>query len=395
MSNFNTELYKALDSDSSIDEIVRSEIESCLNFLLKTELTNFLDYEPYDTNGYNTGNSRNGYYARTITTRYGDIEVQIPRDRNGEFKQQTIKPYKRNTDDLETTILQLYSKGITTSEISDRIEKMYGHAYTPATISNISRAVEDHVKEFHERDLNKRYAVVYMDATYLNVRRDSVSKEALHILVGIIPEGFKEVFDYRLYPTECAENYKEMLQDIYKRGCHEVLLFVSDGLQGLCDRCLEIFPHARHQSCWVHIQRNVLRLVRNKDKQEVADALKAVYQCKTSEEADKALNDFIETYKDKYPKIRDRFENRDSLFSWLSFPKAIQCSIYTSNLIEGLNKQLKRKIKQKEQFPNEESLERFVCTQFMEYNQRFSNRIHRGFNKVQKELLYIFDQRYQ
>ena len=152
---------------------------------MKTELTNFLDYEPYDTGGGNTGNSRNGYYARTITTRYGDIEVQIPRDCNGEFKQQTIKPYKRNTDDLETTILQLYSKGITTSEISDLIEKMYGHAYTPATISNISRAVEDHVKEFHERDLNKHYAVIYMDATYLNVRRDSVSKEALHILVNI------------------------------------------------------------------------------------------------------------------------------------------------------------------------------------------------------------------
>ena len=136
-------------------------------------------------------------------------------------------------------------------------------------------------------------------------------------------------------------------------------------------------------------------MVSNKDKQEVADALKAVYQCKTSEEANKALDDLIDTYRDKYPKIRDRFENRDSLFSWLSFPKAIQCSIYTSNLIEGLNKQLKRKIKQKEQFPNEESLERFVCTQFMEYNQRFSNRIHRGFNKVQKELLDMFDQRYQ
>ena len=260
MSNFNTELYKALASGSSIDEIVRSEIESCVNFLLKTELTSFLDYEPYDTAGYNTGNSRNGYYARTITTRYGDIEVQVPRDRNGEFKQQTIRPYKRNTDNLETTILQLYSKGITISEISDLIEKMYGHAYTPATISNMT---------------------------------------------------------------------------------------------------------------------------------------KAVYQCKTSEEANKALDDFIETYKDKYPKIQDRFENRDSLFSWLSFPKDIQCSLYTSNLIEGLNKQLKRKIKQKEQFPNEASLEHFVCTYFMEYNQQFSNRIHRGFNKVQKELVDMFDQRYK
>lgn len=166
MSNFNTELYKALASGSSIDEIVRSEIESCVNFLLKTELTSFL----YDTAGYNTGNSRNGYYARTITTRYGDIEVQVPRDRNGEFKQQTIRPYKRNTDNLETTILQLYSKGITISEISDLIEKMYGHAYTPATISNMTKAVyqcktseeankalDDFIETYKDRYPNRRF----------------------------------------------------------------------------------------------------------------------------------------------------------------------------------------------------------------------------------------------
>lgn len=155
MPNSNTELYKALLSGSSIDEIIRKEIEDTINLLLKTELTSFLDYEPYDPIVYNSGNSRNGSYSRNLKTKYGEITVEISRDRNGEFKQHTITPYKRNTDDLEATILHLYSKGITTSEIADLIEKMYGHAYSKQTISNITKTMENHVKEFHERQLNK------------------------------------------------------------------------------------------------------------------------------------------------------------------------------------------------------------------------------------------------
>lgn len=244
MPNSNTELYKALLSGSSIDEIIRKEIEDTINLLLKTELTSFLDYEPYDPIVYNSGNSRNGSYSRNLKTKYGEITVEISRDRNGEFKQHTITPYKHNTDDLEATILHLYSKGITTSEIADLIEKMYGYAYSKQIISNITKTMENHVKEFHERPLNKQYVVVYMDATMLNVRRDSVSKEAVHILVGITKEGYKEVLDFGIYPSESCENYKEMLQSIQKRGCSEILLFVSDGLTGIKDACLCVFSKA-------------------------------------------------------------------------------------------------------------------------------------------------------
>lgn len=132
-------------------------------------------------------------------------------------------PYSRRTDDLETTILQLYSKGITTSEIADLIEKMYGHAYSSQTISNITQCVEEQVEAYHQRPLAKRYVEIYGDATYLSVRRDTVAKEALHILIGITPQGHKEVVDYRLFPQESAANYREMLEDIKERGCGEVL----------------------------------------------------------------------------------------------------------------------------------------------------------------------------
>ena len=144
---------------------------------------------------------------------------------------------------------------VSTREISDLIEKIYGHHYSPATMSNISKAVADQVENFHKRQLSERYAVIFMDATYLNVRRDSVAKEPLHVLLGITPDGTREVLDYALYPTETVANYEEMMESIKKRGVKQVLLFASDGLAGMRDAVKRQFPEAEHQQCWVHLSR--------------------------------------------------------------------------------------------------------------------------------------------
>lgn len=182
-----------------------------------------------------------------------------------------------------------------------------------------------------------------------------------------------------------------MIQSIQKRGCSEILLFVSNGLIGINDACLRVFPKAMHQACWVHISRNVARLVRAKDRKEILDTLKSVYQSKTEEEAILNLESFISSVSKRYPKVVDKFKDRSSLFSFLSFPKEIQRGLYSTNLIEGLNKQLKRHTDRKEQFPNEDSLGRFICNQFIGYNQRFSCRIYRGFDVVQSELQEMFE----
>lgn len=236
--------------------------------------------------------------------------------------------------------------------------------------------------------------MIYCDATYLNVRRDSVNKEALHILLGITPEGFKEIISFRLYPSESSENYEEMLRDIQDRGVKEILLFVSDGLRGLTESCLSVYPQARYQPCWVHIQRNVLRLVRAKDKIEVAARLKDVYQAQTEHQAQLLLEKFMNDISNKYPKVIQLIQRTDHLFTFLNYPKSIQRSIYSTNIVEGYNKQLKKQTKRKEQFPNEDSLERFVCDHMIQYNLRFSNRIHKGFNLVQAEINELFDFQY-
>ena len=390
MTNISTNLMSALLNNESVDEVFRQELEKAVNELLSAELTAFLDYEKYEYSGRNSGDSRNGSYNRILHTRFGDLNLQIPRDRNGEFKQKTVAPYQRNSDALETTVIQLYRKGITTREISDLIEKMYGQYYTPQTISNITKAVESQVKEFHNRKISSRYVVIYCDATYLSVRRDSVAKEALHVIFGINAEGEKEILDYALYPTESSANYKEMLMALKERGLEQVLLFVTDGLKGIRDACLEVFSGSKHQSCWTHIARNVVKHVRSKDKAAVMNDLKKIYNSADQTQAKEELYNFMLKYSTIYPKAVAVVEDLSSLFTFYEFPASIRKSIYTSNLIENLNKNLKRGTKRKEQFPNEDALERFVCSFYSDYNKRIAGRIHQGFKACQAELDELF-----
>ena len=391
MSNLNTELMTSLLKNESIDEVFRSHLEAAMNDLLKIELTQFLGYEKSSILGYNTGNSRNGFYERDLDTSYGRLHIKVPRDRNGHFEQQLIPDYARRTDEPETTIITLYKKGITTREISDLIEKIYGHHYSPATMSNISKAVADQVENFHKHQLSERYAVIFTDATYLNVRRDSVAKEPLHVLLGITPDGTR---DYALYPTEAAANYEEMMESIKKRGVKQVLLFASDGLAGMRDAVKRQFPEAEHQQCWVHLSRTVARYIRNKDCKEVLGDLKSVYRASYEDEAGKALAEFLSKYGKRYPKLAGIFERaKESLYSFYKFPEVIRKSIYTTNMIERSNKGLKHKSTVKEQFPNEDSLDRFVCCYYSDLNRSYSERMQRGFCQASAEILQLFEDR--
>ena len=390
MANVSTNLMSVLLNNESIDEVFRSKLENAVNEVLSTELTAFLDYEKYDHSSRNSGDSRNGFYDRTYQSRFGTLNLRIPRDREGLFKQHTIPSYQRSSNELETTIIQLYKKGITTREISDLIEKMYGHYYTPQTVSNITQAVPDQVERFHNRPISDKYVDVYCDATYLNVRRDSVAKEALHVILGITVEGTKEVLDYALYPSESASNYQEILLSLKNRGLEQVLLFITDGLNGIRNACLEVFPSAKHQTCWTHLCRNVMKYVRAKDKSTVMNELKLVYNAASPAEAESILYDFIAKYSKIYPKAVAVLEDLTSLFEFYEFPAVIRRSIYTTNLIENLNKNLKRGTKRKEQFPNEDSLERYVCSFYCDYNQTMYRRVHKGFKECRSELEAMF-----
>ncbi|PQG62468.1 IS256 family transposase, partial [Enterococcus faecium] len=286
MTNFTTEIMETLINKGDLDDLFRRHLELAINTLLQAELTAFLDYEKYNRTGFNSGNSRNGNYSRSFKTEFGELNLAIPRDRNGEFSQQTLPAYKRSNDSLETTIIQLFQKGITMSEISELIEKIYGHYYTPQTISNITQIVSEDVVAFKERSLESQYSIIFMDATHIPLKRQTVSKEAVYIVIGIRLDGTKEVLGFSIAPTGSSYVWKEILQDLKDRGLEEVLLVVTDGLSGINDSIHSIYPNAQFQQCCVHISRNIAHKVRVSDRQEVCNDFKLVYQAASKEEVD-------------------------------------------------------------------------------------------------------------
>ncbi|MDT6700639.1 IS256-like element ISEfa13 family transposase [Enterococcus faecium] len=389
MNDFTTEIMEILINKGDLDDLFRRHLELAINALLQAELTVFLDYEKYDRAGFNSGNSRNGNYSRSFKTEYGELNLVIPRDRNGDFSQQTLPAYKRTNDSLETTIIQLVQKGITMSEISDLIEKMYGHYYKPQTISNMSKIVSEDVSAFKERTLEAKYSVIFMDATHIPLKRQTVSKEAVYIVIGIRLDGTKEVLGFTIAPTESAYVWKEILQDLKDRGLEEVLLVVTDGLSGIDDSIHSVYPNAQFQQCCVHISRNIAHKVRVSDRQEICSDFKLVYQASSKEEANNQIRFMIDKWKKQYPRVVKLLMN-PAILTFYNFPHAIRRTIYSTNLIEGFNKQLKKYTKRKEQFPNEESLERFLVSQFNNYNQKFLCRVHKGFKEIHDTLESMF-----
>ncbi|MDT6416065.1 IS256-like element ISEfa13 family transposase [Enterococcus faecium] len=389
MNDFTTEIMEILINKGDLDDLFRRHLELAINALLQAELTVFLDYEKYDRAGFNSGNSRNGNYSRSFKTEYGELNLVIPRDRNGDFSQQTLPAYKRTNDSLETTIIQLVQKGITMSEISDLIEKMYGHYYKPQTISNMSKIVSEDVSAFKERTLEAKYSVIFMDATHIPLKRQTVSKEAVYIVIGIRLDGTKEVLGFTIAPTESAYVWKEILQDLKDRGLEEVLLVVTDGLSGIDDSIHSVYPNAQFQQCCVHISRNIAHKVRVSDRQEICSDFKLVYQASSKEEANNQIRFMIDKWKKQYPRVVKLLMN-PAILTFYNFPHVIRRTIYSTNLIEGFNKQLKKYTKRKEQFPNEESLERFLVSQFNNYNQKFLCRVHKGFKEIHDTLESMF-----
>ena len=390
MSGFTKDMANALFNQDKINDLFRQKLQQTVNDLLESELTAFLSYNPYECDGWNTGNSRNGAYYRKVDMQFGQIEIKVPRDRNGEFHQHTMPDYKRHTDVLEQTVIkQLYSKGVTTREIADLIEKMYGGYYSPAMVSNISKEMIPKVEAYHQRHLSDKFFCVYLDATYIPLKRGTYEREAVYIAIGIKPNGHKEVIDYCIAPTENIEIWSEMLKGFKSRGLEQVELFLSDGVVGMKEAICQSYPKAHFQRCLVHVMRNISAKMRVDDRQKALDEFKQIHTQSNKEMAVQVLHEFYQNWEKAYKNVvRDLRQVEPDLLTFYNYPPAIRASIYSTNMIESFNNRLKRKTKPKTEFPTEQSLDTFIGVQAMDYNDRYFNRIHKGydryFNRIHK-----------
>src|SRR5699024_5966349 len=392
MNDFNKDKAHALFDQDKINDLFRQQIQRAVNDLLESELTAFLGYNPYERDGWNTGNSRNGAYYRKVDTQFGQIEIKVPRDRNGEFHQHTMPDYKRHTDVLEQTVIKLYSKGVTTREIADLIEKMYGGYYSPAMVSNISKEMIPKVEAYHQRHLSDKFFCVYLDATYIPLKRVTYEREAVYIAIGIKPNGHKEVIDYCIAPTENIEIWSEMLKGFKSRGLEQVELFLSDGVVGMKEAICQSYPKAHFQRCLVHVMRNISAKMRVDDRQKALDEFKQIHTQSNKEMAVQVLHEFYQNWEKAYKNVvRDLRQVEPDLLTFYNYPPAIRASIYSTNMIESFNNRLKRKTKPNTEFPTEQSLDTFIGVQAMDYNDRYFNRIHKGFGQVRDTLESYFD----
>ncbi|PUU86634.1 Transposase (or an inactivated derivative) [Halanaerobium congolense] len=380
----------------NFDDMINDLIKNFIEKLLKGELTEFLNYDKYESAGKNSGNSRNGNYTRNFQTKYGVIEkLEVPRDRNNDFQTALFEPYKRRDDWLEQTVIQMYARGLSTRDIANLIEQMYGQKYSATSVSNLTDIAVKEIEQWKNRPLEKRYSVLFIDALSIKIRREHVGNESAYIIIGINEEGYREILDFYIGVTESAALWEEVLMNLKSRGVEQVLLGVMDGLPGLTDSFLKVYPKADVQRCVVHKVRNTLHKVKKKHTDEIVTDLKKIYKAPSIEFAEQALNDFSSKWDKLYPRLAQSwFEDKDELFTFYKYPDSIQKSIYTTNWIERANKEIRKRIKTMNSLPNEKAAEKILYLKILDYNSKWSERRLKGFLAARENLIQLFEERY-
>lgn len=332
-------------------------------------------------------NYRNGTVKRTMKTQLGEVDIEVPRDRNGEFEPQIISKYQRNVDGIEERILSLYATGMSTRDIKDQIKGLYDVEISEGLVSKISERILPEVSEWQNRPLEANYPFVFMDAIHYKVRENhQVITKAAYVVLGINEEGCKDVLGLWVGASESAKYWMGVLNELKSRGIKEVSLFCVDGLTGFREAIGAVYPEARIQRCIIHQIRNSTKFVGYKHLKAFMKDLKTVYQATTEEQALNQLSIFKENWGKQYPTaIRSWEDNWDILSTYFDYPVEIRKVIYTTNAIEGLNRQFRKVTKTKTMFPNDDSLRKMLYLAIQNLTSKWTMR-YRNWDLISSQL---------
>ena len=357
---------------TSMDDIQNLFKETIAEFMedgLETELEDELGYSRYDYRNKNTENSRNGHSSKTLRTSFGDVEVAVPRDRKGEFEPQLLKKNQTSiSQDIEEKILSMYAKGMTTGDIEAHIQDIYGVDVSDTTVSRITDKILPVAKEWQQRPLEAVYAVVFLDAIHYHVRSEGhIVKKAVYIAIGIDLDGHKDVLGMWVGENESAKYWATVLNSLRNRGIEDIFIACTDNLCGFSTAIEAVFPKTEIQNCIIHQIRNSSKYVSYKDLKALMADLKAVYAAVDEDAALMALDTFSEHWDKKYPTISQSWRaNWANLSTYFKFPQELRRLIYTTNAIEGFNRQLRKVTKAKSVFPTDESLFKMLYLAMMD-----------------------------
>jgi transposase-like protein len=382
---------KEVSLDGILDEF-KSLLRETIQTASEVEMDDHLGYEKHQIS--ENSNYRNGHNKKTLKSKYGDVEVAIPRDRDGSFEPQLIKKRETLLNGSEDLILSLYTKGMSVRDIQHHLDDLYGYELSEQTISNITSRIIEKAKEWQNRPLEPIYPIVFMDATVLKIRVDRVVRNiAAYIMLGITLEGKKEILGIWIGENETSKYWLTLLNELKNRGVDDVLIFAIDGLNGFNQAIEAVYPKAETQRCIVHQIRSSLRYVSWKDRKAVATDLKTVYTAPTEEDAQQALMEFNDIWGKKYPHITQSWTNHwNELATFFKYPKPIQKLIYTTNPIESLNSSIKRRTKSKGAFPTIDAAFKVLYLSTQEVQEKWNRNGLRNWSEIYPQLCIFFSE---
>ena len=395
-----SEIAKELLKDGNIktlkdvQETLKSMFGDVLKEMLEEELTETLGYEKNERNETLRENSRNGYRSKNIRTSQGEMEIEIPRDRNGEYEPIIIPNGTKDITELEEKIINMYSRGMTTRDISAQIEEMYGFEVSAEMVSRITNKLLPIIKEWQQRPLDAMYAIIFMDGIYYNVREEGrVVKKVVYVVIGVNLDGEKDVLGLYVDGSESAKYWMSVLSHLKSRGVEDILIASIDGLKGFEQAIQAVYPKTEIQRCIIHQIRSTLKYVTHKNKKEFVNDLKSVYKAIDEKTGYENLQKIKEKWGDKfYVCFKSWEDNWTHLSTFFQYDEEIRKIMYTTNVIESLNRQYRKYTKTKTIFPNDDSLIKMMYLATMKITKKWTSRYH-NWNSIISKLTILYEER--
>lgn len=358
LKDFKGDAKDLLGEHGLIKQLTKHALESAL----EGEMTDYLGYAPHEPSGRNSGNSRNGKSRKTLQSTEGELDIEVPRDRNSSFEPQIVRKRQRRLEGLDDKIIALYARGLSTREIQAELTELYGAEISPTLISNVTNSVLEEVQAWQARPLDAVYPILYFNCLFVKSRQEGpIRNKAVYLALGINLQGEKELLGLWMAETEGAKFWLSVFNELKTRGVEDFFIASVDGLKGLPEAIETVYPQTRIQLCIVHQVRNSLKYVSWKDRKAVAASLRGIYTAPTEEAGRAMLAAFSKQWGSQYPAIAPGWErNWERLTSFYDYPPAIRKVIYTTNAIESLNYSLRKVIKGRGAFPHDEAIRKLL-----------------------------------
>ena len=381
-----------IQTAEDIQEALKDLLGGTIKEMMEAEMDNHLGYEKSQRS--DSDDYRNGYKEKQVNSSYGSMKIEVPQDRKSTFEPQIVKKRQKDISDIDQKIISMYAKGMTTRQISDTIEDIYGFETSEGFISDVTDKILPQIEDWQNRPLDDVYPIIYIDAIHYSVRDNGIIRKlAAYVILGINKDGIKEVLSITVGENESSKYWLSVLNELKNRGVKDILIICADGLTGIKEAITAAFPKTEYQRCIVHQVRNTLKYVPDKDRKAFAADLKTIYHASDEEKARQALDRVSSKWTEKYPNSMKRwYDNWDAITPIFKFSPDVRKVIYTTNAIESLNSTYRRLNRQRSVFPSDMALLKALYLATFEATKKWTNTI-RNWGQVYGELSIMYEGR--